>query len=332
VARQGISRQSFPVQKGPVLVTGGAGFIGSHLVERLLLAGQSVVVVDDFSTGRIENLDRLRNDPGLRVIHSSVSECLDLARIVEESSYVFHLAAAVGVELVVKEPIRTIQTNLRETERILEAAVASSTPVLLTSTSEVYGRSDKPWFAEEDDLVIGPPNLSRWSYACSKLLDEFLALAFHRERGVPVCIARLFNVVGPRQSGRYGMVLPRFMEAARRGRALQVFGDGRQTRCFCLVEDCVEALVRLSNCPEAHGQVVNVGHDEEISVLELAELVCRTLAVPPLIERIPYEQAYQAGFQDMARRRPDVRKLERLVGFRPRMPVVEIIRRMAAAS
>ncbi len=309
-----------------MLVTGGAGFIGSHLVERLLGGGESVVVIDDFSTGRRENLAGVEANPRLRVIEAAVSAHPGLQTLVAESSFVFHLAAAVGVELVLDAPIHTIETNLRETEAVLGAAVARRTPVLITSTSEVYGRSDKPWFAEEDDLVIGPPSASRWSYACSKLLDEFLALAFFRERGVPVTVARLFNIVGPRQSGQFGMVLPRFIEAARQGGPIRVFGDGTQTRCFCHVRDCVEALMRLRACAAARGEVVNIGHDDEISMMGLAELVRQTVGKPVEIEKVPYQIAYRAGFQDMPRRRPDVRKLERLVGFRPSAGIAEVVR------
>ena len=314
------------------MVTGGAGFIGSHLVERLLADGESVVVVDDFSTGRRSNLSGVADHPRLRIIEATVSGCAGFAALVAEAAYVFHLAAAVGVELVLDAPIRTIQTNLRETEVVLAAAESRRTPVLITSTSEVYGRSDKPWFAEEDDLVIGSPSLSRWSYACSKLLDEFLALAFFRERGVPVTVARLFNIVGARQTGQYGMVLPRFLEAARRGGPIRVFGDGSQTRCFCHVRDCIEALVRIRACEAARGEVINIGHDDEVTMLALAELVRSTVGNAAEIERVPYQVAYRAGFQDMPRRRPDVRKLERLVGFRPSAAIAEVVRLVASGN
>ena len=216
--------------KQPILVTGGAGFIGSHLVERLLAAGQSVVVIDDLSTGSRENLRAFATHPRLRIIESKISNCGELAALVAESEYVYHLAAAVGVDLVVKSAIHVIETNLHETEVLLEAAAPHGVPVLVASTSEVYGKSQKPGFSEEDDLLIGPPHQSRWSYACSKLMDEFLALAFTKERGLPVTIVRLFNTVGPRQTGRYGMVLPRFITAARAGEPLRVFGDGAQSR------------------------------------------------------------------------------------------------------
>src|SRR5512138_191602 len=254
-----------------VLVTGGAGFIGSHLVERLLAQGKAVVVVDDLSTGSLDNLHAVRRHPKLRFIESRVSSCAELPELVAQAESVFHLAAAVGVELVVNSPIRVLDTNLHETEVLLEAAAARRTPVLLTSTSEVYGKSQKAAFAEEDDLLIGPPHQARWSYACSKLMDEFLALAYAKEQHLPVVIARLFNTVGPRQTGRYGMVLPRFISAALAGQPLKVYGDGQQTRCFCYVTDTVEALIRLQGSAAARNEVFNVGSTEEISILALAE-------------------------------------------------------------
>jgi UDP-glucose 4-epimerase len=309
------------------LVTGGAGFIGSHLVERLLREGRRVVVIDDCSTGCAENLAAVRADPRLRFVRTKVSECAELPALVEGAECVYHLAAAVGVDLVVKSPVHTIHTNLRETEVILEAASRFGVPVLLTSTSEVYGKSSKPLFDEADDLLIGPPHLGRWSYACSKLMDEFLALAYARERGLPVVIARMFNTVGPRQTGRYGMVLPRFIAAARGGQPLQVYGDGTQTRCFCYVADAVEALVRLQNLPTARGEVVNVGSDEEVSILELAQRVVEALQSRSPILFVPYEKAYAPGFEDMLRRRPNLTKLRRLTGFAPQTPLQEIIER-----
>lgn len=315
-----------------VIVTGGAGFIGSHLVERLLAAGERVLVVDDVSTGTWDNLSGVASHPALERIESTVSGWAGLAEAVTGAKAVFHLAAAVGVELVVNAPRLTIETNLRETEAVLNAASLERTPVVFTSTSEVYGKSDKPWFSEEDDLLIGPPTLSRWSYACSKLLDEFLALACHGERAVPVVIARLFNIVGPRQSGRHGMVLPRFIAAAKSGEPLRVFGDGRQTRCLCHVDDCVESLLRLWRCPAAVGQIVNIGHDDEISILQLAEMVVEASGSSSRLERVPYAAAYSQGFQDMPRRRPDLRKLERLTGFRPQPGAREIVRRVVMAA
>jgi UDP-glucose 4-epimerase len=316
-------------QQQCVLVTGGAGFVGSHLVERLLCEGKAVVVLDDGSTGQFENLAAVAHHPDLRLVRSKVSACSELRALVAQSHQIYHLAAAVGVELVVHSPIRTIETNLHETEAIFEAAGEFGVPVLLTSTSEVYGKSSKPAFDEEDDLIIGPPHLGRWSYACSKLMDEFLALAYANEKGLPVVIVRLFNTVGPRQTGRYGMVLPRFIAAAKKGEPLRVFGDGRQTRCFCYVGDTVEALVRLQNCPAARGQVFNIGSTEEVTVLDLAERVIRTLKSSSPIQFASYDEAYAKGFQDMQRRKPIVEKLARWTGFRPMTTLQEIIERTA---
>ena len=314
-----------------VLVTGGAGFIGSHLVERLLADGKAVAVIDDLSTGTLENLRAVRRHPRLRVVESRVSACAGLAQLVTGAEAIYHLAAAVGVELVVRSPIHVLEANLHETEVLLEAAAGLGVPVLLTSTSEVYGKSQKQAFGEEDDLLIGPPHQARWSYACSKLMDEFLALAYAKERALPVVIARLFNTVGPRQTGRYGMVLPRFIGAARTGQPLRVYGDGRQTRCFCYVRDTVEALVRLQGCAAARGQVFNVGGTEEISILDLARRVIELLGSKSAIESVPYNQAYEPGFDDMRRRKPVVAKLAKTIGFRPRTPLRSIIELTAAA-
>lgn len=315
-----------------VLVTGGAGFIGSHLVERLLAAGHRVTVIDDFSTGNPENLRGAEGNPRLRVIEAKVSRFHHLSAVVEEADAIFHLAAAVGVDLVVKSPIQTIRTNLGETEAVLEAASEFGRPVLVTSTSEVYGKSSKEDFDEEDDLLIGPPHLQRWSYACSKLMDEFLALAYAAERGLPVIVVRVFNTVGPRQTGRYGMVLPRFIAAAQAGASLRVFGDGQQTRCFAYVADTVEALWRLMACPAARGQVFNVGSTEEITIRGLADRVVRLLQSPSSVELVSYAEAYAPGFEDMRRRRPSVAKLHRYTGFRAMTTLDEIILRTARAG
>jgi UDP-glucose 4-epimerase len=318
-------------EKTNMLVTGGAGFIGSHLVERLLRDGYSVTVIDDLSTGSLENLAAVRSHPDLTVIESKVSECGAIRELVGKAGGIYHLAAAVGVELVMAFGLRTIETNLKETQLILDAASAKGVPILLASTSEVYGKSRQEGFSEEDDLLIGPPHLSRWSYACSKLMDEFLALAHAKEHRTPVVVVRLFNTVGPRQTGQFGMVLPRFVQAAQRGQPLKVFGDGRQTRCFCWVEDTVEALVRLHRCAAARGEVFNVGSSEEISIGKLAETVVGLLKSSSVIEHVPYEKAYGAGFQDMLRRKPIIEKLARYVDFRPATSLHEIIARTAAS-
>jgi UDP-glucose 4-epimerase len=310
----------------PVLVTGGAGFIGSHLAERLLKDGKNVVIIDDFSTGSLANLAAVKANPRLKIIRSKISECSELPQLAATAEFIFHLAATVGVELVVKSALHVLESSFHETEILLRAAAKNSTPLLLTSTSEVYGKSAKPEFSEDDDLLIGPPGQSRWSYASAKLTDEFLALAYAREKNLPVIIARLFNTVGPRQTGRYGMVLPRFIAAAKAGKPLKVFGDGKQSRCFGFVHDVIEALVRLQNCEKSRGEIFNIGGTEEVSILDLAKLVVKTLGSKSKIELIPYDQAYAPGFDDMRRRKPLVKKLERFVKFKPQTPLREIIR------
>jgi UDP-glucose 4-epimerase len=323
-----------------VLVTGGAGFIGSHLVERLLAEGRTVVVVDDLSTGSLENLRAVKSHPRLRVIQSRISACRELPQLAARAEFIFHLAATVGVELVVKSALSVLESSFAETHVLLRAAAVRRTPLLLTSTSEVYGKSARAEFGESDDLLIGPPGQPRWSYASAKLTDEFLALAYAREKSLPVIIARLFNTVGPRQTGRYGMVLPRFIAAAKKNEPLKVFGDGRQTRCFCHVGDAVEALVRLQHCARARGEIFNVGGTEEVSILKLARLVVKTLGSKSKIQLVSYAQAYPPSpkgfggtgapeFDDMRRRKPLVKKLEQFVKFRPRTPLHDIIRRTA---
>jgi UDP-glucose 4-epimerase len=313
----------------PIVITGGAGFIGSHLADRLLAEGKRVIVIDDLSTGNETNLQQALANERFKFIQGRVSDC-DLDRIVGEAEAVYHLAAGVGVDLVVKSPVRVLHNNLLETEILLAACSRANVPFLLTSSSEVYGKSQKPEFSEADDLLIGPPHQSRWSYACSKLMDEFLALAFAQEQGLKVVIARLFNTVGPRQTGRFGMVLPRFIDAARAGRPLRVHGDGLQSRCFCFVHDTVEALVRLQNCPAARGEVFNIGGTEEVTIHALAEKVIAVLQSKSTIELVPYEEAYAPGFADMRRRKPVVEKLFRATGFQPMTRLEEIIKRTAA--
>jgi UDP-glucose 4-epimerase len=312
-----------------ILVTGGAGFIGSHLVERLLADGESLVVIDDLSTGRLENLESVSENKNLRIIESKVSACADLPEIISNAKAVYHLAAAVGVDLVIKAPLQTLETNLHETEVVLKIAAKHRVPFLLTSSSEVYGKSEKAEFSEEDDLLIGPPSHSRWGYACSKLVDEFLALAYGRQENLPVVVARLFNSVGPRQTGSYGMVLPRFITAAKRGESLRVFGDGQQSRCFCYVADTVEALTRLQNCDAARGEVFNVGGTEEITMRDLAKLVIELLNSKSQIELVPYAEAYIPGFEDMRRRKPSIEKLTVRTNFRPSTELRETILRTA---
>jgi UDP-glucose 4-epimerase len=315
----------------PIVVTGGAGFIGSHLTDRLLEAGDEVVVVDDLSTGSRTNLAMAERNPRFQFRACKVSECKDLEALVAGASMVVHLAAVVGVEQVMRSPVSTIETNLRETEVVLAAASRSGIPVLLASTSEVYGKSSRPEFSETDDLQIGPSTLGRWSYACSKLMDEFLAMAYHRERGVPVRIVRFFNTVGPRQTGAYGMVIPRFVAAARAGLPVRVYGDGLQSRCFCHVADSVEAVIRLMRTPEALGKVVNVGNDQPVQIRELAEKVIQALGSRSQVELVPYETVFGPGFEDMRHRKPSLKVLESLTGFRPGRTLDAILRDLSVA-
>jgi UDP-glucose 4-epimerase len=308
-----------------VLVTGGAGFIGSHLSEQLLLRGDEVMVLDDLSTGSMSNIEHLigRDRFDYR-IGSALDDPL-VVELVDRTDCTVHLAAAVGVRLIVERPVHTIETNVRATEVVLDAASRKRRPVVVASSSEVYGKSPKVPFSEEDDLSLGPTTRSRWAYACSKALDEWLAFAYQREKGVPVIVVRLFNTVGPRQVGQYGMVLPTFARQALAGEPLTVFGDGRQARCFGHVEDAVQALLRLLDCPEARGEVFNIGSDREISIRELAEMVRDRAGSDSAIRLVPYEEAYAEGFEDMPRRVPDVSKLERFVGFKPKKPLEEIV-------
>ncbi len=307
------------------LVTGGAGFIGSHLCEALLEAGRRVTVVDDLSTGSLNNVNHLLARPGFSLVEGRVQDCPALPGLVEEADVIFHLAAAVGVELVVKYPVRTIETNVHAVERVCELAAAARKRLIFTSTSEVYGRALSERFNEADDLLIGPPTHYRWSYAASKALDEFLALACHKERGLPVTIARLFNTVGPRQTGAYGMVFPRFVEAALRNRPLRVFGDGSQSRCFCHVADTVRALLGIEAEDATVGEIYNIGSERQISIIDLARRVIRVLGSSSTIELVDYAEAYEPGFEDMLRRVPDTDKIRDRLGWRPRKTLDEII-------
>ncbi len=299
-----------------VLITGGAGFVGSHLADRLMERGDEVIVLDDLSTGRIENIGHLIDRPGFDYRIGSALDSPLVVELADRADWTVHLAAAVGVRLIVEHPVQTIETNVHATEVVLDAASRKGKPVLIASTSEVYGKSTKFPFAEDDDLNLGATVHSRWAYACSKALDEWLALAFMRERGVPVVIVRLFNTVGPRQVGRYGMVLPNFAKQALRGDPITVYGDGKQARCFGHVNDAVGALCRLLDAPEALGQVVNVGNQREITILDLAEMVKERAGSDSPIEFVPYAEAYGEGFEDMPRRVPDVSKLEAITGYR----------------
>ena len=307
------------------LVTGGAGFIGSHLSEALIARGEEVFVLDDLSTGSVENIRHLKNNKRFHYFFDSIMNKLLLAELVDECDVTFHLAAAVGVRLIVESPVRTIETNVHGTQNVLEAASKKKKLVFTASTSEVYGKSDKIPFHEDSDLVLGPTSKGRWSYAASKALDEFLALSFWKEKKLPVIVARFFNTVGPRQTGRYGMVLPTFVRQALAGEPITVYGTGRQSRCFCDVRDCVEAVLRLVATSEAVGEVVNIGSTEEVSIEALAQLVKQRTGSNSSIVSIPYDQAYEPGFEDMPRRVPAVEKLEGLTAFRPGIPLNDIV-------
>ncbi len=308
-----------------VCITGGAGFIGSHLAERLLARGDRVLVLDDLSTGTMDNIGHLVGASGFDYRIGSALDVPLVTECVDRCDVTVHLAAAVGVRLIVEQPVHTIETNVGATEAVLDAAAKKGKLVLVASTSEVYGKSTKFPFNEDDDLQLGPTTHSRWAYACSKALDEWLALAYYREKGVPVIVTRFFNTVGPRQTGRYGMVLPNFAVQAISGEPITVYGSGTQQRCFGHVQDAVEAVLRLIAAPQAIGQVFNVGNDEEVTILRLAERVRDAAGSTSEIRLIPYSEAYPEGFEDMMRRVPDVQKLERAIGFRPRTPLDRII-------
>jgi len=310
------------------LVTGGAGFVGSHLCEELVARGWSVEVLDDLSTGSRENLVNLEHLDSFRLVVGSAADPDVLAPMVARADCIFHLAAAVGVRLVVEQPVRTIETNIRATERVLEFAAERGCGVLLASSSEVYGKGNSTVLREDADVVLGPTSKSRWSYAASKMIDEFLALAYARTHRLPVTVARLFNTVGPRQTGRYGMVLPRFVRQSLRGEPITVYGDGTQRRSFTWVGDAVWAMLALTKHREASGEVFNVGQPKDVSILELAQLVKWITDSPSPIHCIPFQRAYEEGFEDMRVRRPDVSKLMRLTGFQPTLSLAESVRRV----
>jgi nucleoside-diphosphate-sugar epimerase len=309
-----------------VLITGGAGFIGSHLADAYLERGDEVLVIDDLSTGTIENIRHLKTNPKFHYTIDSVHNQPVTAELVDQSDVVVHLAAAVGVKLIVESPVRTIETNVRGTEVILALANKKQKRVMIASTSEVYGLSADVPFREDGNLVMGATTKGRWSYACSKAIDEFLALAYWREKKLPTTIVRLFNTVGPRQTGRYGMVIPTFVRQALAGRPITVYGNGKQTRCFGYVGDVVGALIKLMDRSDAVGQVYNIGSSEEISILHLAEKVKELTNSDSEIVLVPYDEAYEEGFEDMPRRVPDTTKINQLVGFRAEMTLEGILK------
>jgi UDP-glucose 4-epimerase len=313
------------------LITGGAGFIGSHLADRLIAEGDEVWIVDDLSTGSMQNIDPLIASPRFHHRIGSVTNEPLVGELVDRADVVFHLAAAVGVKLIIDNPVRTIETNVRGSEVVLQAASKKGKLVVLASSSEVYGKAMKTPYAEEDDLLLGPTIKSRWSYACSKAIDEYLAFAYEQEKKLPVIITRFFNTVGPRQTGRYGMVLPTFVRQGLSGEDITVYGDGDQQRCFALVGDVVECLIRLVKTQAARGQVFNVGSNRPISINELARLVCARTGERSRIVHVPYEEAYAPGFEDLLCRIPDVKKIERVIGYRPSTPIEAIVDHVVAA-
>jgi len=311
-----------------VLITGGAGFVGSHLADALLERGDEVFVLDNLSTGSIDNIAHLKSEPRFHYTIDTITNEPLLAEMIDTCDTVLHLAAAVGVKLIVEAPVHTIETNVHGTEVVLKHANKKKKLVLIASTSEVYGKSTEVPFKEDADLVLGPSEKHRWAYACSKLIDEFLALAYWKERKLPVIIVRLFNTVGPRQTGQYGMVIPNFVRQALAGHPITVFGDGHQSRSFTYVGDVVRAMVALINEPAAIGHVFNIGHGAEIAINELAEKVKALTSSPSEIVHIPYDRAYESGFEDMPRRVPDITKLQSLIGFRPTVELDEILTRV----
>ena len=309
------------------LITGGAGFIGSHLAERLLSLGQRVTVLDNLSTGSVSNLAHLRSHPDFEFVMDEVGNQRVLGELVDAVDVVFHLAATVGVQKIIDSPVETIVNNVHGTEMVLNAVAKKRRKVVLASTSEVYGKSAALPFREDGDLVMGPTSKSRWSYACSKAIDEFMAIAYWKEKKTPAVVARLFNTIGPRQSGQYGMVVPRFISQALDGRDLTVYGDGRQSRSFTYVDDVVSWLVLLAQEDRAVGEIFNLGNPGEVSIQELAERIVRLTGSASRIRAVPYEEAYESGFEDMGRRLPDINRVVELTGYRPRVELEEALRR-----
>lgn len=321
-----------PRDRSRYLVTGGAGFIGSHLSEELLRLGHEVVVLDNLSTGRQENLVNFEAAPAFRFVHGSVLDELAVDELVRESDVVVHLAAAVGVDLIVRQPLRSLITNIRGSEIVLGAAHRYRRKVLVASTSEIYGKNSAGPLREDSDRILGSPAVSRWAYSTSKAVDEILAFAYHKERGLPTIVVRLFNTVGPRQTGAYGMVLPRFAQEAVTGEPVTVYGDGKQTRCFCHASDAVRAIIGLLGEQAAEGDVFNIGGSEEVSILELASRVVAAANSDSPIHFVPYEEAYEEGFEDMRRRVPDTRKVRELLDWQPRYTLDEIIAEVVAEA
>lgn len=323
--------ESSPTQQLTWLVTGAAGFIGSHLCDALIARGDIVLGLDNLTTGRLENVQHLLNNPQFHFARADVADSIVMDRLASQASIIVHLAAAVGVELVVERPAYTIETNVMGTEAVLRSALRYGTRVLLASTSEVYGKGIRIPFSEDDDILLGPTSKSRWGYAASKMVDEFLGMAYYHEHGLEVVPFRLFNTTGPRQSSRYGMVVPRFVGQALRDEPITIFGDGNQQRCFCDVQDVVRAIAALSLHPDAPGRTYNVGNTEEVSILQLAERVREQFGSSSEIVKIPYDQAYAPGFEDMQRRVPDISRIGELVGWAPEIPLDQTLERIRAS-
>lgn len=308
------------------LITGGAGFIGSHLAEELLDKGHQVFLIDDLSTGSIDNIEHLKKNKGFSYTIDTILNSPVLAELIDKCDVVFHMAAAVGVMLIIESPVNTIETNIKGTEAVLIHANKKKKKVIIASTSEVYGKSDQKSFKENGDLILGPTTKGRWSYACSKAIDEFLALAYCKEKRLPVVIPRLFNIVGPRQTGRYGMVVPRFVKQALLNQPITVFGDGKQTRCFTHVKDAVSSLVKFSQTDKAVGEVINLGSDNEITIASLAKKVKEAADSKSEIRYVPYNEAYEEGFEDMRRRVPDLKKIKKIIGFKLKYSLDDILK------
>jgi UDP-glucose 4-epimerase len=311
-----------------MLITGGAGFIGSHLAEALLKAGHRVVIVDDLSTGSLDNISHLRERANLQFVRESVRNATTMTSLVDHCDVIYHLAAAVGVQLIVDKPVHTIETNIHGSEVMLNLANKFGRRIFVASTSEVYGKNTKVPFSESDDTTLGSTRVSRWSYACSKMVDEFLALAYHAQFGLPTVVCRFFNTVGPRQTGQYGMVVPRFVRWALAGKDIEIYGTGRQSRCFCNVADVVGALIRLTDCKEAVGEVINIGSPESITIDGLADKIIELTGSKSRKRSISYEEAYGRPFDDMLMRQPDLSKVHRLIGYEPKYTLEQTLKQV----
>lgn len=311
-----------------ILITGGAGFIGSHLAEKLLTEGHVVTIIDDLSTGRLENIEHLKSNKNFTCVIGSILDKAILEGLVSKAQQVYHLAAAVGVKYIIENPLSSLRTNIIGTENVLDLANKYKCKVLITSTSEIYGKSEKVPFSEDDDRLLGSTYISRWGYSCSKAVDEFLALAFYREKKLPLIIVRCFNTVGPRQTGQYGMVVPKFVKSALLGQPLVIYGDGKQSRCFADVADVTDAFTKLMKDPKCEGEIFNVGNNEEITIVELAEKIKKMTNSKSKIEFMAYEDAFEEGFEDMRRRMPDLAKLEKFIGYKPKYNLDTIIKRI----